>query len=34
MTKKTDEIYYYNTLTGAEVIPDDWQMKIRKGDYQ
>lgn len=32
MTKKTVQTYY-NFLTGARVTPDDWQMKIKKGNY-
>ena len=24
---------YFNALTGAEVKPDEWQMKLRKGDF-
>ena len=24
---------YFNALTGAEVRPDEWQMKLRKGDF-
>ena len=32
MTKKADQTYY-NFLTGAQVTPDDWQMKIKKGNY-
>jgi len=32
MTKKTEQSYY-NFLTGAWVLPYDWQTKIRKDDY-
>jgi hypothetical protein len=30
---QTYQTYYYNFLTGALVVPDHWQMKIRKGTY-
>ena len=33
MAKPRNEIYYYNCLTGAEVFPDDWQAKIKKGNH-
>jgi hypothetical protein len=33
MAKPRNQTYYYNALTGASVIPDDWQTKIKKGDY-
>ncbi len=32
MAKKTAQTYYDNALTGARVVPEDWQMKIKKGD--
>ena len=32
MAKNIDQTYY-NFLTGAWVLPYDWQEKIRKGDY-
>jgi hypothetical protein len=33
MTKPRDPTYYFNRMAGAWVIPDDWQMKLKKGDY-
>ena len=33
MTKPRNQTYYYNALTGAQVTPDGWQTKIKKGDY-
>ena len=33
MTNQAFQTYYYNALTGAQVAPDAWQMRIRKGDY-
>jgi hypothetical protein len=33
MTKPRDQTYYFNHMTGAWVIPYDWQTKIRKDDY-
>ena len=32
MAKNIDQTYY-NFLTGAWVLPYDWQEKIRKGNY-
>ena len=32
MTKRRSQTFY-NPMVGAEVIPDDWQAKIKKGDY-
>jgi len=32
MTNRKDQTFY-NTLTGAQVSPDDWQTKIKKGDH-
>jgi hypothetical protein len=33
MTKPRSQTYYYNALTGAQVTPDGWQTKIKKGDH-
>ena len=33
MTKPRNQTYYYNILMGAHVTPDDWQTKIKKGNY-
>ena len=33
MMKPRNRTYYYNALTGAQVTPDEWQAKIKKGDH-
>jgi hypothetical protein len=33
MMKPRNQTYYYNALMGAQVTPDDWQTKIKKGDH-
>lgn len=33
MTNARGQTPYYNALTGAQVTPDTWQLKIKKGDY-
>jgi hypothetical protein len=33
MAKSRSQICYYNRLTGAEVYPYGWQLKIKKGDF-
>ncbi len=33
MAKPRNETYYFNQLLKVEMPPDDWQTKIRKGDY-
>jgi len=31
--KKKNKRTYYNVLTGAQVYPYDWQLKLQKGSY-
>ena len=33
MTKPRSQTSYYNRMTGAQVYPYDWQLKLQKGSY-
>jgi len=33
MANPRNQTYYYNQLVRVEMTPEDWQTKIRKGDY-